>query len=730
MSLLASNGYSHEMTNSVRFLHITDTHITGAGVPLKRDDFKEKIPDIEQATREAALDLVFERLSERLRDKGDMLDAVIFTGDATLKGDESGHKALLELLLKHFETVGITPSNIVATPGNHDVPKGTQPGSQKRYEAFVKIWRDAGCITPWLDGIDLPKTATPEIHRLVDPDARWAIYPINSANWSHVNSILASPLKDIWDQAHTLLAKRDAEKAAALRKQFDDLAQFDMARVSEAQLEELRRIVNGTPSSATGHQIRIAALHHHLRAPSLREEVKAFADFTNLALLRQTLRERAIDVVLHGHKHEHSASFDHIYGDEGGEPHRTLVLSGATFDEKRDSDAARLITLDEMPFAPRLATAPVAVPRGGTELKIGASQEFRLWSLGHLSDGPVVIQGTDFETVYHRACALALDEAKRGTLVTHLDLDTQEAITLPLTYPLPETMTEEERQTWLDELVSWWQLDRSQLDERIPFIHGNRLRRFAGRIDQIDRVRKMMAGKGSSRAVATLIDPAKDFEPSGSDKEAFASFCLVQFRKRGTGASAVIDIVGYYRAQEFARWWPINVAELRALQLAVTRGTRMACGRITTITAEARSSGKSPTQVAMPVIDRWLDQYPERLYVLANSLLGAGGDLPLRSRVLREWFQTLDDLKEATERFNPDGVPIAIEGLQALASYLKASDASGDAAELLNALNGLITANRAYSATPQLYEDFERWGAASYLKTVRNISSKLLGMIR
>ena len=129
----------------------------------------------------------------------------------------------------------------------------------------------------------------------------------------------------------------------------------------------------------------------------------------------------------------------------------------------------------------------------------------------------------------------------------------------------------------------------------------------------------------------------------------------------------------------------------------------------------------------MPVIDRWLDQYPERLYVLANSLLGSGGDLPLRSLVVREWFQTLDDLKEATERFNPDGVPIAIEGLQALASYLKASDASGDAAVLLNALNGLINANRSYSVTPQLYEDFERWGAASYLSTVRDTSFKLLG---
>jgi hypothetical protein len=714
------------MTKPARFLHVTDTHITGAGVPFRRDDHKERIPGIDHATREAALELVFERLSERLQADGETLDAVIFTGDATLKGDEGGHRALLELLLKHFATVGITPPRIVATPGNHDVPKGTMPGSNDRYEVFLKVWRNAGCITPWIDGIDPAKTKKPEMHRLVDPDGRWAIYPINSANWSHVNSILPSPLQDIWDDAHRVLAKRDAEKAADLRKQFDDLAQFDMARVSELQLEEVRRIVDGTPTIASRRPIRIAAIHHHLHAPSLREEVKAFADFTKLELLRQTLRERSIDVVMHGHKHEHAARFDYIYDDQGGEPRRTLVLSGATFDEKRDGDAARLITLTGMPFAPSLATAPIAVPRGGTELRIGSSGHFRLWSTDRQPGGPIVVQGTDLETVYHQACVLADQDAKHGTLIAHLDLAADQAIMLPADYPLPDSMTQQDRQTWLDELVSWWQMDRSQLDQRIPFIHGNRLRRFAGSIDQINRIRKLLAKKGSSRAVATLVDPARDFEPDGND-ETFASFCLVQFRKHTVGSAAVIDVIGYYRAQEFARWWPINVAELRALQSSVVQGSCMKRGRITTITAEARSIGKSPTQVAMPVIDRWLDQYPERLYVLANTFLGADASLPLKPLVIREWFQTLDDLKEATERFNPDGVPIAIEGLEALASYLEVSNATGDAAALLRALRGLVTANRSYSATPQAFEDFTRWGASDYLAAVREASYKLLG---
>jgi len=62
-----------------------------------------------------------------------------------------------------------------------------------------------------------------------------------------------------------------------------------MAGVSEAQMEEFARIVATTSPATGGHQVRIATLHHHLSASSLREDVKAFADFTNLELLRQVL---------------------------------------------------------------------------------------------------------------------------------------------------------------------------------------------------------------------------------------------------------------------------------------------------------------------------------------------------------------------------------------------------------------------------------------------------------
>jgi 3',5'-cyclic AMP phosphodiesterase CpdA len=716
------------MPAAPRFLHITDTHVTGKGVPLKRDDLKAGAPGIAHATREAALDFSLERLSERLRSASQTLDAVIFTGDATVKGEEGGQRALLDIITTRLAPVGIVPARIVATPGNHDVLQGTAPASIERYRPFLDVWRNAGCVTPWLDGIDPVGATDLEKHRLVSPHLDWAIFPINSANWSQIDTILPAPLLEVWPDLHRLLEKDDPAKAKLVRDQLDALSRADMARVSELQLEEFRRIVGSVPTAATG-QVRFAALHHHLSAPSLREEVKAFADFTNLQLLRQALRSSKIDVVLHGHKHEHVARFDEIYdvdGLAGERPHRALVLSGATFTETQDKEAARILVLEGLPFIPVLETQAVPVSRGGVEPKLTGPQRFRLWRSPKLVDEPVVIQGTNLDVVYHQACSAAVEDAPKGTLIVHLELDASTPVRLPVDYPLPPGMSEKERDAWFEELVRWWQLGVSALDHRVPYLHGIRLRRFAGSIDQIQRIRTLLKAKETSRALATLIDPVRDFDSKGQDED-FASFCLVQFRRRGPDDGAQVDVIGYYRAQEFERWWPINVAELRSLQIAVVKGTRMVPGRITTVTAEARSIGRSPTQVAMPAIDRWLDQHPERIHVLANCFLGKGPGGEVEGVVRRQWAQMLDDLEAATLAFNPDGVPVPIDGLTKLSSYISAETPRDDAGKFQKKIEELVKENMRFSNSSQDYGAWEAWGAREILPDLRKLSLSLLG---
>jgi 3',5'-cyclic AMP phosphodiesterase CpdA len=342
------------MPTTATFLHVTDAHIAAAGTAFPRDDFKVTVPGIEQATRESALDLLFARLAERLGAEGRKLDGVLFSGDAQDRGRPGGHKLLLDMILRHFGPLGISAEKIIAVPGNHDVPRTSPPATIERYRPFIETWRTAGCVTPWLDGIDPDPTpaADRSKHRLVSADRRWAIFPINSSNWSHVSGVLPAPLRDVWADIPKVLAGGDDAKEKSLRSQLDALATYDMARISPEQLEVLRSIIDDTPRPADGTQLRLAVLHHHLRAPSLREELKAFADVSNLEQLRTFLRERGIAVVIHGHKHEHAAQFEHIYDHQGEHDHKTLVISGATFAAGAEADAARLITLEGLPATP------------------------------------------------------------------------------------------------------------------------------------------------------------------------------------------------------------------------------------------------------------------------------------------------------------------------------------------------------------------------------------------
>jgi hypothetical protein len=294
-------------------------------------------------------------------------------------------------------------------------------------------------------------------HQLVSADRVWAVFPVNTSNRSHVTRTLPEPLASAWGALPALAAGGDVAKEVRLRAQLDELARYDMARVSGRQLEVLRGLVENTPQPATGRQLRIALLHHHLRAPSLREELKPFADVSNLEQVRSFLRDRGFAIVVHGHKHEHAAQLEHIYDVDNDQDHRTLVISGATFEPGRESDAARLITITGMPNSPAVTIEPLSVPRGGLDPRDPPTMIRRIWSRRVVPGAPTVIQGSDLDEVYDRVCEAAAKDAANGTLIVHLDLPTGTTGELPLpsNYPLPEPMEESERRRWLKELVAW-----------------------------------------------------------------------------------------------------------------------------------------------------------------------------------------------------------------------------------------------------------------------------------
>lgn len=728
------------MTQQATFLHVTDAHISGDGISFERDDHKLAVPGLPRTTRETAIRDLFSRLAEKLAAERRTLDGVFFSGDAQDRGAPGGHELLFQLIMENLEAVGITPAKIVATPGNHDVPRDTLPGSVQRYADFTRVWRDAGCVVPWLDGIDAwPLNGATDQHSLVAEDCSWAIYPVNTSNWSHVTSLLPKPLSEVWDSIPIALAPDDDARASKLRDQLQKLTRYDMARVSEHQLEALRSIIRTTPAPTLGRQLKMVMMHHHLRSPTLREELKPFADISNLEQVRALLRASSIDIAIHGHKHEHAVNYDHIYAGSDEEAHRMLVVSGATFEVGRELDAMRLITISGLPHTPEVTIEPLPLPRAGIDWQPSPPVVRRLWiQVGKPSDpitltpdSPVVIQGSDIDEVYARACAAATSDVSRGTLVIHLDLDPETRLQLPSGYPLSEPLDTDEKERWLNELVTWWQMDRSHLEHRIPYLHGSRLRRYGGNIDQVRRVIKLLGQKPSTRAIAVIIDPFRDFKSNLEDEE-FASFCLVEFRRRDhDDGTTVVDSIAFYRAQEITRWWPINIAELRLLQCEICDELHFKPGRITTVAADARTIARSPTQVAMPIIDRWLDQAPEKLHLLANVIVNCSVTGDAQHDAVLGWRHALKELLVSAEEFNRDGIPIAIEGLRRLAMYVSvgADNEDGGAKRFTLCLNSLADHNETYEQSKQERGDFNRWSptAKTHVGELTSLTDERLG---
>ena len=666
------------MEDTLRFLHITDTHLKPTGSEFKRDDRKVDAK-LEGQSREKAVEDTLARLAEGLKDAGQRLDGVIFCGDALSAGEPGGDALLLALLLKYLGPHGIDASRIVAVPGNHDVPMGTLPGSAARYADFIKVWRDGGCITPWLDSIDVGKSDLSK-HALIGPNGEWIVLAINSCNWSHTD-VVPKGLAAIWDSIPGEMAKGNPDLEKELRKELGKLARYDMARVSPEQMEAMRTMLRSASGATSGRQLRMMALHHHLRVPSHREEVKPFADMINLEQVRTFIAQQNIQVLLHGHKHEGRLHFDFIEKANKSVPHRVLMVSGATFDSTSYQDAMRVVEIKGLPWAPALRTEAHPVPRGGLDEAATTSPFTRLWSPIDTSlSAPVVIQGSNFDEVYARIQALPEEELKERPLVVQLELSEFSAVRrLPDTYPT-HLETIDAKTEWLDQLVKWWQLPQSQLRDRIPYIHGTRLQRYGSNIDQVKRVRELLRAGQTSRAIAVLIDPAVDFK-EGEGRPEFASFCLVQFLRRQAGRDSFVDCVAYYRAQEMVKWWPINVAELHWLLMEIAPPIGAKAGRITTITSVPRVIARAPTHVAMPSVDRWLDQAPEKFFVLASALLRGEASTDSERKALDEWVATFKELAVAAVDIAPDGGPVvAIDGPRHLARYLKSGTGPNAAA--------------------------------------------------
>ena len=728
-------------------LLLSDLHLVDPSASPALGDHKGRlVPLDDRTTYHQLLRDTLAGVRERLADEGRALDAIVMCGDVADRNAPAGYAAFLDLL-DALGTARPPASHIVVVPGNHDVVKGLTPGDAARYEPFATTMRDAGFVTPLPDGIGSEKLPPDgQTGRYLVRVGDLEIVPLNSAAYSQVRLDIGVP-----DAAWEAAVKAAMKAAGGPRgggkrvgEALERLRQVDAARVSGRHLQGVRALLqraSGAPTtrraraSAPRPPLRVAVLHHQILPVSTREEVKPYESFTNLALLREFLRNNDVALVLHGHKHASHTYVDYVTGyDKAGasEPREIRVISGpaptgATLNE---ADVFRLLDIDAEAATVTMESVPAVLPGSGAAR--GTSETFLLARPGAAvmtrTPGATLIDGESIAAVYARLVPAVLtqgagdDNPKRDAtnVICHIARapELQDVATLYDGFrPQDAGGDEDDDEKPADaaaqlerftELVRWWQHPEGVAGGQPGFTHGSRIYRYEGYLDQLDAVAAALAAKpDTSRAVVVLLQPAADRVADSA--RPFPSFCLVQFAVRypGGGEPPRLDCVAYFRKQEVRYWWLVNVAELVGLQrrvvdkLRAVGGANLALvtpGSVTTMAARAHA-GRSAPKVQVPKVDQHFAVARERLSEMVMAVFWT--EMPGREALAHEWERLLTDLIPEPERAGE--VAVAVDGLRYLATEMRRHAAGGwaGAAELAGLLDHLAAENAVYASDQQ-----------------------------
>jgi 3',5'-cyclic AMP phosphodiesterase CpdA len=593
-------------------LHVSDLHL-GKDQPWERaTDDKSGIVPQDENSRLAVIRTSLAAVKDYLAAHELGLHAVVVSGDITTAHDEEGFKRFGELLgaVKLAE-----PDRIIVVPGNHDVDRDRDPGTPAKYLRFLEHTRAIGIRTPFCDGVDTSDASEAQpILELED----CVIAAVNSANWCGVGV-------------------RSAKQA---------VHRYDAARVSERQLDYL---TDQLRDHDTGSKVRILLLHHHLLPVTEDEETKPFESFTNLARLRSWISHHRFHVVLHGHKHHSVITWDHVYDfeDHAVSATRVLVVSAPT-PTSWGAPVCRIIRVGEatgrkvVPHAPRLVIDTVDAERHERRITpVIASVD-----LHEPHASPPALVAIDAETAdaaYERLVSELARRPGRLLNVTCVVRRPDSAEALPTNFAANLV----DPQRWFDDAVTWWQSATPSLvaSGDAPFNHGARLYATGTAAGELDMAAKLL---GSTKAMVFLTT---NHELRNRPAPAFVAIQLVV---ASDARGDRLDCIGYFRKQDLTLWWPVNVAELRAIQKHVLDlGTERAlrAGHLVTIAAEAIHDDVMP-KLSGTVIDRAVDLRPDVLMKMAYEAAHGPSDPTdpaQRDAIHALWSKTFEDIGRLTD---------------------------------------------------------------------------------
>lgn len=593
-------------------LHLSDLHL-GKEQPWERatDDKSGFVPKDENS-RLSVMQTALGAAKQHLVAADLELDAVIVGGDITTAHDEEGFARFSALLggLKLVDDV----DRIIAVPGNHDVDRDSDPGTEKKYERFLASTRAVGIRTPFCDGVDsIEKSDAKPILDLGD----CVVAAINSANWCGV----------------------------PVRTGGVDY-RYDAARVSESQLEYL---TDQLRDHEIDGKVRIGVLHHHLLPVTEDEETKPFESFTNLARLRSWISHHRFHAVLHGHKHRPVITWDHVYDfDDHAQPATRVLVISAPTPTTWGAPVCRIIRIGDaagrkvVRGAPRLMVDTVNAERHERRIAPTTSA-VDLYETPASSPALVAIDAETADAAYERLVSELERRPGRLLNVTCVVRDPESASKLPTNF----SGKPENPEQWFEDAVSWWQSPAPLLIAAgdAPFNHGERLYATGRATSELDAAAELL---GSTKAMVFLTTNSE------LRSRPAPAFVAIQLVLATDDAGDRLDCIGYFRKQDLTLWWPVNVAELRAIQkrvldLGPDRPVR--AGHLVTIAAEAIHDNVMP-RLSGTTVDRAVDLRPDLL--MKMSYAAAHGpsnpnDTTQRNEINTLWARTFKDIGRLTD---------------------------------------------------------------------------------
>jgi 3',5'-cyclic AMP phosphodiesterase CpdA len=644
-------------------LHLSDLHLANKPDEEAVGDYKiDAVTEKDRVTRVRLLRNTLTALSSRLAANNEMLDGIIITGDITTQGRPEGFSELPGLLAALGDALPES-ARIVVVPGNHDVTWGTPPGSEKRYRAFLEGVRQAGYVTPLLDGIDYdgdePSSSADPL--LLGPD--FVIAAVNSADMCGV----VEPFR-AGAEAELQRLSAVGMIPESLQKEIQRVRMYDMPRINPRQMAALAGMLSKVPAG----RVRIAALHHQVAPIREEEEVKPFESIVNMGAFSAFLDAAGIDIIAHGHKHA-----DHVQtvmlGDTARDQERRAVVAscgtigGAVGTGK---EVAKLIRIgSDLPTLRRIEIVSVPAVGAGTLLRrIKTVYDQPAWRPPGTT--PIaVISGATTTDVHEQLLEAARRTGRKPMRDVICVIDHgPTALKPPDSYPWPADSTDA-LPDWFNDIVSWWQ-DPKRAEQK-PFTHGQRLRDWSGdhSHDQLDEIIDILGQDATTtRGIAVLINP--DTDNIVDKKSELPSFSLLHLWID----NGALNCTAFFRKQEMAYWWAVNAAEIARIQRHVLEALRLAhqeltAGAIRTHASEAVFSDRLP-KVDVPRLDRQFWQDGDSLRVLAVAV--ADRQMPGRDDDIATLLSLMDDWAPQAATPPIDGAPVPTRGLAALADMLDA----------------------------------------------------------